>query len=94
VPQEALVARLAEARATSETYPFDPAKLVPRYHAEYMYSWGLRGDNRPEYAQYLGYLLAKDLYPDFKPVPFEDYLKDLLAGKVEGVYKDRVVRID
>lgn len=88
------MAMLAAARAASETYPFDPEKLVPRYHTEYLYSWGLRGDNQPEYAKYLGYLLGKDLYPDFKPISFEDYLKDVVAGKAAGIYTDRVVRID
>jgi hypothetical protein len=88
------MARLTEARADSETYPFDPTKLRPRYATEYLYSWGLRGDNEPGYAKYLGYLDAKELYPDFEPIPFENYLKEVLAGKATGIYTDRFMRIE
>jgi len=37
-----------------------------------------------EYAEYLGYLSGKDLYPDMKFTKFEDYVKDILEGIVEG----------
>ena len=53
---------------------------------EYPYSWGVRGDNQPEKAQYLGYLLAKDLYPDLKYTPFETYVKSVLEGSAKAVY--------
>ncbi|KAL1979615.1 hypothetical protein VTN96DRAFT_5437 [Rasamsonia emersonii] len=85
--------RVQEARQSSETYPFDPTKFIPRYAAEYQLSRGIRGDNRPEYAKYLGYLDAKELYPDFKPILFEDYLKELLGGTATGIYTDRIRRI-
>lgn len=39
---------------------------------EYAYSKFVRGDNSPEYAKYLGYLDAMDLYPKFVPRSFED----------------------
>lgn len=55
---------------------------------EYAYSKFVRGDNSPEYAKYLGYLDARDLYPEFVPTKFETYVKELLEGKaaklVEG----------
>lgn len=53
---------------------------------EYAYSKFGRGDNSPEYAKYLGYLDAKDLYPDFVPRPIEAYLKELLDGKAVEMY--------
>lgn len=56
--------------------------------AEYQYSWGARGDNTPEYAKYLGYLTTKDLYPDLQGIKFEDFLKDVIAGKAKPVYED------
>jgi hypothetical protein len=56
---------------------------------EYYYSWGIRGDNTPAYAEYLGYLNSKDLYPDFKPATYEDFLKHLLAGEVRRVYDNK-----
>ncbi|KAF4628277.1 hypothetical protein G7Y89_g9876 [Cudoniella acicularis] len=40
----------------------------------YMYSWGIRGDNTPDRAKYLGYLDDKELYPDISALKFEDYV--------------------
>jgi hypothetical protein len=84
---------VAEARAFSETYPYDATKFTPRYAAEYQLSWGIRGDNVPEYASYLGYLDARELYPDFKPITFEEYVQELLGGTATGIYTDRISRI-
>ncbi|KAH7185033.1 uncharacterized protein B0J16DRAFT_124048 [Fusarium flagelliforme] len=53
---------------------------------EYWMSWGVRGDNTPEKAEYLGYVLAKDLYPDLKGQSLEDFIKDVLDGKVKKAY--------
>ncbi|KAM0327216.1 hypothetical protein ACHAQA_006350 [Verticillium albo-atrum] len=54
--------------------------------SQYRRSWGIRGDNTPENAKYLGYLLAKELYPDVEFTSFDDYLKELLEGKAKRVY--------
>lgn len=54
----------------------------------YMISWGIRGDNTPEYAKYLGYLDTKELYPDMKFTAFEEYMKQVLAGTAQGVYAE------
>lgn len=32
---------------------------------QYRISWNIRGDNTPEYADYLGYLNFWELFPDF-----------------------------
>jgi uncharacterized protein YbjT (DUF2867 family) len=93
VPKDVVMERVTSGRASSETYPFDATKFTPRIAAEYQLSWGLRGDNVPEYAKYLGYLDAKELYPDFKPISFEEYTKELLGGTAVGVYTDRISRI-
>ncbi|KAE8553133.1 hypothetical protein TMatcc_007443 [Talaromyces marneffei ATCC 18224] len=93
ITEEEVYARVAAARASSETYPFEPTKFTPRFAAEYQLSWGIRGDNVPEYAKYLGYLDAKDLYPDFKSIAFEEYVQELLSGVATGVYTDRISRI-
>lgn len=58
------------------------------YTSEYALSWGLRGDNTPDYAKYLGYVTSKELYPGFNGVTFEDYLNELLEGKANRVYPD------
>jgi hypothetical protein len=55
--------------------------------SQLFWSWGIRGENTPEYAEYLGYLNGKDLYTDFKFTKFEDYVKGVLEGKAQGVYQ-------
>lgn len=59
----------------------------------YMYSWGVRGDNTPEYAKYLGYLDVKDLYPNLKGISYETFLKEILDGKMKKPYEDRADHI-
>jgi len=53
---------------------------------QYTYSKYIRGDNTPEYAKYLGYLDARELYPDLKPIIFKEFLVNLLDGKVPRPY--------
>ncbi|KXJ89849.1 hypothetical protein Micbo1qcDRAFT_149681 [Microdochium bolleyi] len=47
--------------------------------AEYLRSWGVRGDNTPENAEYLGFVSARELFPDFKPLGLEAFVKEALA---------------
>lgn len=61
---------------------------VMRFKADYDYSRYLRGDNQPEYAKYLGYLDARELYPDFRPITFREFVKDLLEGKIVKPHYD------
>jgi hypothetical protein len=53
---------------------------------EYAYCKFGRGYNSPEYAGYLGYLDAKDLYPEFVPRSIESYHRELLDGKAVEMY--------
>lgn len=53
---------------------------------EYSYSKFVRGDNSPEYAKYLGYLDARDLYPDFVPRSFEAFAKEVVDGKAAKIF--------
>lgn len=67
------------------------ASTSPQAHyaiatTQYAWSWGIRGDNTPERAEYLGYLNARELYPDFQPKSFDAFVKDLLEGKGSRVY--------
>ncbi|GIK05307.1 hypothetical protein Aspvir_009413 [Aspergillus viridinutans] len=48
---------------------------------------GIRGDNTPEYAEYLGYLSGKDVYPDFKFTKLEEFIQEVLEGKAKGIYQ-------
>lgn len=53
------------------------------------FSWGIRGDNTPEHAAYLGYLSGKDLYPDLNFTTLRDYMLEAPGGKSKGVYQGR-----
>ncbi|KAI8272741.1 hypothetical protein K4K60_011908 [Colletotrichum sp. SAR11_57] len=56
---------------------------------QYRKSWGLRGDNTPEYARYLGYQIGKELYPDLTGKPFEEFCQEALDGKVEPIFQKK-----
>ncbi|KAI1370132.1 hypothetical protein F4677DRAFT_384018 [Hypoxylon crocopeplum] len=85
VPAEVLRARIAEIEAT---HP-DPSstEFITLSALQYLYSCGVRGDNTPEYASYLGYLTTQDLYPDMRWISLEAYTKDVLEGKGKRVYE-------
>jgi len=53
---------------------------------QYKYSIGIRGDNTPKRAKYLGYLDAKELYPDVEVVGLMTFVREMLDGKVRAIY--------
>ncbi|CAH0024800.1 unnamed protein product, partial [Clonostachys rhizophaga] len=57
--------------------------------SQYELVLGIRGDNAPACAKYLGYLIGKDLYPDLQGESLEQFIKDTLAGKIERLYTRR-----
>ncbi|OLN86674.1 Isoflavone reductase A622-like protein 2 [Colletotrichum chlorophyti] len=67
----------------------DEANINKLSVLQYQKSWDLRGDNCPDYARYLGYQIAKDLYPDFTGISFEDYCKEALEGKSKPLYEKK-----
>lgn len=73
--------------------PHDFALRLQQVSSQYLISWGIRGDNTPEYAKYLGYLTSKELYPDMEYTKYEDYLRKVLDGKAKGVYAERKKQI-
>ncbi|KAK4999187.1 hypothetical protein LTR66_001721 [Elasticomyces elasticus] len=79
--------RLASGKAELEAGSTDYSSMLKVVHSQYLISWGIRGDNTPEDAKYLGYLTSKDLYPDMKFTAFEEYLQEVLEGKAKGVYE-------
>ncbi|TQN64411.1 Isoflavone reductase-like protein [Colletotrichum shisoi] len=83
---EELQAQIDQLKKPGEEEPTDFKTLSWLWTLQYKYSWGVRGDNSPESAEYLGYLSGKELYPDVDFISFETYLKDLLAGKAKKVY--------
>lgn len=86
VSGEALQAQIAALLGPDQATPADVGLLQKLWFMEYQYSWGIRGDNTPENAKYLGYLLGKELYPDLEFTSFENYLKSLLDGKATKAY--------
>lgn len=54
-------------------------ELWPQVILEYAYNAWARGDNCPEKAKFLGYLDAKDLWPDLKAQTLEATIKEALA---------------
>ncbi|KAI9158085.1 Isoflavone reductase-like protein [Paramyrothecium foliicola] len=86
VAEEEMANRVAEARKAFAASSSDPMSTYGLWTAEYSNSWGVRGDNTPEFARYLGYLDAKELYPDFKYITFKEYLTDALEGRVKKAY--------
>ncbi|KAF2177089.1 isoflavone reductase [Zopfia rhizophila CBS 207.26] len=87
ISEEEVRARIQEARDTLKQNPVDSGALFMVTTYQLLLSWGIRGDNTPENASYLGYLNGKDLYPDFQFIKFEDYVKEVLNEKIKGVYQ-------
>ncbi|KAL2691279.1 hypothetical protein Neosp_001660 [[Neocosmospora] mangrovei] len=78
----------AQVREWEEKNPApDSVDFITLSQLQYWHSCCVRGDNTPENAQYLGYLLAKDLYPEFAGITLETYAKDLLEGRGRKVYE-------
>lgn len=48
---------------------------------------GIFGYNTTEYARYLGYVDATELYPDMKVTTPEAYCERLLSGKATMIYQ-------
>ncbi|KAH7059091.1 isoflavone reductase [Macrophomina phaseolina] len=78
---EDLLAAISEARALMRNGVAVESTARELRLAQSMYSYGVRGDNTPWTAKYLGYLNAAELYPDFRPVSFEEFVKGAVAGE-------------
>ncbi|KAI1410361.1 NAD(P)-binding protein [Hypoxylon sp. FL1857] len=81
---EEIFGRIASARSALEKDPTDTAARFALLFNEYVYSWGLRGDNTPESAAYLGYLDFKGLYPGIQGKTMRTVFQEALEGKRDG----------
>jgi hypothetical protein len=88
VSGEEVLEQVKQAEASLSKDPKDPLKRRMVYVSQYNLSKYIRGDNSPEMARYLGYLDAKELYPDFKPISFTEYVAELLDGKGRRPYSN------
>ncbi|KAH8704636.1 hypothetical protein GQ44DRAFT_716493 [Phaeosphaeriaceae sp. PMI808] len=82
---EAKISRALEILAKS----FDAGAQLDLGMGQYMNMLGIRGDNTPEHAKYLGYLDARELYPEFKPTPLASYIEGRLSGAIQNTYEGR-----
>ena len=90
---ESLRSRIADARFKLVADPANVGTFLQIISAQYTISWGIRGDNTPEYAKYLGYLTSKELYPEMEFVCFENFLQEVLDGRMKGVYEEMRAQI-
>ncbi|KAI1764488.1 isoflavone reductase family protein [Hypoxylon sp. FL1150] len=81
LPADEIHKALASGRSAVEKNPADSGARFSLALNQYFDSWGLRGDNTPEYAKYLGYLDFKELYPGIKGKTPRDHFQGLLSGK-------------
>lgn len=81
VSNEEVNKRVAAGREALAAAPDDMSKIMGLIAPEYHLSWGIRGDNTPEYAKYLGYLDARDLYPDLQHTKFSEFIEAALEEK-------------
>ncbi|KAF4462592.1 isoflavone reductase family [Fusarium albosuccineum] len=79
--EQALLDTIEEAKKSD-----DPRAVYKVWNMQYLYSYGIRGDNNPEYAKYLGYLDATELYPDLKVNKLESFFQEVLDGKATSAY--------
>ena len=74
-------------RAEADTPSPDSFNYFEVVKYQYFNSMGLRGDNTPEYARFLGYLDATKLYPDIKVTSPVAYCEKLLSGEATIIYQ-------
>lgn len=60
--------------------------------AEYNRAKWVRGDGTLENAKYLGYLDARELYPEFQPMTFEAFVDELVGGGAKRPYAETDLR--
>ncbi|KAJ7468775.1 hypothetical protein FB451DRAFT_1352398 [Mycena latifolia] len=86
VTADEIVAARARCAAALKAEPDNRMAVIMAWTQDYIYSKYVRGDNTPAYAAYLGYIDARELYPDFQPRSFKDFVGELLEGKVVRPY--------
>ncbi|TDZ58280.1 putative pinoresinol-lariciresinol reductase 3 [Colletotrichum trifolii] len=64
------------------------SNMMDYYQYTYQKSYDIMGENTPEYARYLGYLVGKDLYPDMEGISFEDFFQETLETGLKPMYEE------
>ncbi|CAG9984505.1 unnamed protein product [Clonostachys byssicola] len=86
ITKEELLQIISEGEAEMAHGDLESAAMLKLGMAQYKYLLGIRGDNTPEHAKYLGYLDAKELYPDIVASSFKNYMNDLFTGNIKAPY--------
>ena len=80
--------QLEEGRKEYSADPNDFNAMYKVFKNEYTYSMSVLGENTLENAKKLGYLDARELYPDIPVQPLAEYAKEFYALKEPGeVYR-------
>lgn len=87
--EQTLIRRRDFLRASHREGAFDTARKIVLSPSESEVSRFVRGDNTLKNAKYLGYLDARDLYPDIQPLKLADYVDVVLAGDGQRPYEGR-----
>lgn len=86
VSEEKLRDRVRQAAAVLRANPDDKSALWTKVNGEIQISVEIEGHNTPEKAAELGYLVAKDLYPDWTSRRFADLVEETLRGQGKQLY--------
>ncbi|KAJ4300955.1 hypothetical protein N0V90_003044 [Kalmusia sp. IMI 367209] len=90
VSKEQLEAALQRVNETLQSDPTNPMAWISRTGAEYNISKFIREDGTLANAKYLGYLDARELYPELNPISFEAFLDELVGGGAKRPYEETV----
>ena len=90
VSKEQLEAALQRDNNTLQSDPANALAWMSRTGIQYNISKFIREDGTLANAKYLGYLDARELYPDSKPISFETFLDELVGGAAKRPYEGTV----
>ena len=82
--EEDVKKQIASGRILYEKNPTDYKSSVPLIWAQYMHSMHFLQENTLENAKKLGYLDARELYPDIIPTTYEEYVKEFYSLEDPG----------
>jgi uncharacterized protein YbjT (DUF2867 family) len=84
ISKEQIEKAIADAAAAFAANPANLAPYVEKSMLEYKWSRWTREDNTPEHADYLGYLNARELYPDLQTKSMDDFVHELVEGRTNA----------
>jgi hypothetical protein len=86
VSEDQILAKIASTKADAEAEPDNLTHKYSMVGAEYANTKYIREDNTPEMAEYLGYISARELWPEFVYKTFDTFVDELVKGRGERIY--------